>query len=163
MVSPASALTYAALVPFEGTNLSVGRGTPLPFQQLGAPWLDAPRVVDMLEEAGLTGIRYEAIRFTPQNPTDGKFGGRSIPGVRIVVEDRDRAPMGRLGAALLWAMQRAHPDSLRVNARTWDLRFGDPAGREELMEGGDPDAVIDRAQGEVVEFQRRTRQYLLYR
>jgi uncharacterized protein YbbC (DUF1343 family) len=163
MVSPASALTYPALVPFEGTNLSVGRGTALPFQQVGASWLDAPRVSELLADRGLTGLRFEAIRFTPQAPTDGKFGGRSIPGVRIIVEDRDRAPMGRLGAALLWAVNQANKDSLRVNARTWDLRFGDPAAREAIVAGGDPDEVIDRVQGDLVEFQRRVRRYYLYR
>lgn len=163
MVSPASALTYPALVPFEGTNLSVGRGTALPFQQLGAPWLDARRVAELLTDRGFAGVRFEAGRFTPESPTDGKFGGRSVPSVRIIVEDRDRAQMGRVGAALLWAVDQVNGDSLRVNARTWDLRFGSSAGREALLGSGDPDEVIDRMQGEVVEFHRRMRAYHIYR
>lgn len=163
MVSPASAFTYPALVPFEGTNLSVGRGTALPFQQLGAPWLDADRVTTMLSERDFAGVRFEAVRFTPQAPTDGKFAGRSVPAVRIVIEDRERAQMGRVGAALLWAITKVHRDSLRVNARTWDLRFGNPAAREALMGNGDPDEVIDRMQGDLVAYQRETRKYWIYR
>jgi uncharacterized protein YbbC (DUF1343 family) len=163
MASPASAFTYPALVPFEGTNLSVGRGTTLPFQQLGAPWLDAGRVTAMLAERDFAGVRFESVRFTPESPTDGKFGGRSVPAVRIVVEDRERAQMGRVGAALLWAIHRVNGDSLRVNARTWDLRFGNAAAREALMGSGDPDEVIDRMQGKLVEYQRETRKYLIYR
>lgn len=163
MVSLASALAYPALVPFEGTNLSVGRGTSLPFQQLGAPWLDADRVAELMTEQGLVGVRFESVRFTPESPTDGKFGGRSVPGVRIVVDDRDRVQMGRVGASLLWAVAQANRDSLRVYARTWDLRFGAPAARETLMKGGDPQEVIDRMQGELVAWQRGARQYLIYR
>ena len=31
---------YPGLCLFEGTNLSVGRGSEFPFEQIGAPWLD---------------------------------------------------------------------------------------------------------------------------
>jgi uncharacterized protein YbbC (DUF1343 family) len=163
MVSPTSALVYPALVAFERTNLSVGRGTDLPFQRLGAPWLDAEALVDSLNARNLAGIRFEAERFTPRNPTDGKFGGRTIPGVRITVVDRDRAQMARLGAALLWAVHRVHADSLQVNARGWDERFGAAAVRAGILAGQDPDELLDRELGAVVAWQRATRQYLIYR
>lgn len=163
MVSLTSALVYPSLVAFESSNLSVGRGTDLPFQRFGAPWLDAPRVARLLEERGLNGVRFEAERFTPRQPTDGKFGGREIPGVRVVVEDRDRVQSGRLGAAILWAVAKVHRDSLRVTARGFDQRFGAPEAREALLAGDDPDGVIDRMLPAVVDFQRRVREHLLYR
>jgi uncharacterized protein YbbC (DUF1343 family) len=162
MTSLASATTYPALVPFEGSNLSVGRGTDRPFQRFGAPWLDARRVADLLNDRGLPGVRFEAERFTPRRPGDAKFADREIPGVRIVVEERNSASMGRVGASILWALGRAHADSMRLNARTFDLRFGVAAAREAILAGGDPDEVIDRMQVEVVAFQRRVRPYLLY-
>ncbi len=162
MVSLASATIYPALVPFEGSNVSVGRGTTIPFQHFGAPWMDARRVVDALDEQGLSGLRFEAERFTPRAPGDGKFAEREIPGVRIIVEDRDRAQMGRLAGAILAALTKLHRDSLRVNARTFDLRFGVAAAREAIQRGDDPDEVIDRMQPGVVAFQRRVRPYLLY-
>ena len=40
MPSVESARHYPGTCLFEGTNLSVGRGTPIAFQQIGAPWLD---------------------------------------------------------------------------------------------------------------------------
>jgi len=162
MVSPMSALVYPALVAFEGTNVSVGRGTSLPFQQFGAPWMDAERVADLLQERTFSGVRFEAGRFTPNAPPDNKYGGRSIPSVRIIVEEKDRFQAGRVGAAILWALGRTAPDSLRVTARTWDLRFGSAAAREALLRGDDPDEVIDRMQPAVVEFSRRVRPLLLY-
>ena len=162
MVSLASATIYPALVPFEGSNLSVGRGTDRPFQRIGAPWLDAKRVADLLNDRALPGVRFEAERFTPRRPGDNKFAGKEIPGVRIIVETRDRASMGRVSASLLWALHEAHRDSLRVNARTFDLRFGLASAREAILRGEDPDEVIDRMQPDVVAFQRRVRPFLLY-
>lgn len=162
MTSIASALIYPALVPFEGSNVSVGRGTDLPFQRFGAPWLDARKVAALLEERNLVGVHFVAERFTPVRPGDAKFAGREIPGVRIVVDDRERVQVARVGAAVLWALARTHADSLRLTDRTVDLRLGSSAARAALVRGDDPDEVIDRVQPAVVEFQRRIRPYLLY-
>lgn len=163
MVSTTSALLYPALVAFERSNVSVGRGTDRPFQRFGAPWLDADSVAELLEDRRLSGVRFEAERFTPERPTDGKFGGQAIPGVRIVVESRDRVQVARIGAAVLWALAQVHGDSLRVTARGYDERFGAPAAREALLAGEDPDEVVDRFLPDVIAFQRSARHYLLYR
>lgn len=163
MVSPTSATIYPALVAFEGSNVSVGRGTDLPFQRFGAPWMDASAVARLLEERRLGGVRFEAERFTPQSPTDGKYGGRSVPGVRIVLEDRDRLQVGRLGAAILWALHETAPDSLRLTPRTFDLRFGAPEVREAVLGGSDPDEAIDRTLAASLAFQARVRTLLIYR
>jgi uncharacterized protein YbbC (DUF1343 family) len=163
MTTPTSARVYPALVAFERANVSVGRGTDLPFQRIGAPWMNADSIVTLLEERSMVGLRFEAERFTPNAPTDGKFGGRSIPGVRIIVEDPERMQAGRLSATLLWALQKVHGDSLRVSNQGFDLRFGDPAARAELMANGDPDEVIDRMQPAVIAWQQRMRRYHLYR
>ena len=162
MLTTASALIYPALVPFEGSNLSVGRGTELPFQQFGAPWLDAKKVADALDERGLGGVRFEAVRFTPVRPGDAKFAGREIPGVRIVIESRDRVQSARIGAAVLWAVAKSAPDSLRLNNDTFDRRMGASWARVALLRGDDPDEVIDRVQPEIVAFQRRVKPFLLY-
>jgi uncharacterized protein YbbC (DUF1343 family) len=163
IASLASALVYPSLVAFEATNVSVGRGTDAPFQQFGAPWMDARRVASLLDDRELSGVRFEAGTFTPVAPGDGKYGGRRIPSVRIVVTDRDRLHAGRLGAAILWALLQAHRDSLQVTTRAFDLRFGDPVARERLMAGGDPDEVIDRSVPAVVQFEQRARRYQIYR
>jgi uncharacterized protein YbbC (DUF1343 family) len=163
MPSLTSALIYPALVPFEGSNLSVGRGTPDAFQRFGAPWLRAREVAELLNARGIAGIRFEAEQFTPQDPGDRKYGGQRIPGVRIVVDDRNRVHTGRLGASILWAVLQANRDSLRVTPLTFDLRFGSTASREALFAGDDPDSVIDRHLPGVVAFDRAIRPHLLYR
>ena len=163
MVSTTSALLYPALVAFERSNLSVGRGTELPFQQLGAPWLDADSLTALLQSRDLAGVRFESAYFKPSAPTDGKFGNLLVPGVRVVVVDRERLQVGRLGATLLWAVARVAPDSLRITERGWDLRFGDSAARVALMGDADPDEVVDRMQPALAAWQQRMRRYLIYR
>ncbi|MBU6366644.1 MAG: DUF1343 domain-containing protein [Gemmatimonadetes bacterium] len=163
MPSVASALLYPALVPFEATNVSVGRGTDLPFQRFGASWLDAPRVVRLLEDLNMTGVRFRPERITPVQPGDGKFAGRNIPSIRIDIEERERVQPARLGAAILWALRKAHADSLRVTPAGFDLRMGNARQREALMAGEDPDGVIDRQLPAVLAFERDARRIHLYR
>jgi uncharacterized protein YbbC (DUF1343 family) len=158
-----SALLYPALVPFEASNVSVGRGTDEPFQRFGAAWLRADSVTRMLEDLSLTGVKFKAERFTPNKPGDGKFAGQSIPGIRIEVTDRERVQPARVGAAILWALSRVHKDSLRVTAAGFDLRLGAARVREALLGGADPDAVMDRQLPAVIAFERDARRFYLYR
>ena|SRR5690349_859299 len=162
MPSLASALVYPALVPFEGSNLSVGRGTDLAFQRLGASWLDAKKVVDLLGDRPMSGVHFVAERFTPVRPGDNKYAGKEIPGVRVVVDDRERVQVARVGAALLWAIAKVHKDSLKLNDRTVDLRLGAAWARVALVRGDDPDEVIDKVQPDVIAWQRKVKPYLLY-
>ena len=67
---------------------------------------------------------------TPRAAGDGKYSGKTIPGVRIVVTDRNRFSPAGPRAAILWAVQRAAPDSLVVRGAVFDDRFGRPAMRE---------------------------------
>jgi uncharacterized protein YbbC (DUF1343 family) len=159
----ASATLYPALVPFEGTNVSVGRGTTDAFQRFGAPWLRADTVVALLQARHLPGVRFERSDFTPQAPGDGKYAGLTIPGVRIVLTRRELYHAGRTGAAILWALGRTSPDSLVVRARTFDERFGRPAMREALLRGEDPDVVVARDDAAVAEWLRQVAPFRLYR
>ncbi len=163
MPSLTSALLYPSLVAFEGTNVSVGRGTADAFQRFGAPWLPARSVADLLNGRGLPGVRFVAEEFTPINPGDRKYGGRKIQGIRIVVEDRERVHTGRLGASILWALVQTSRDSLQITPLSFDLRFGSAAAREALLAGEDPDTVIDRDLPAVVAFERAARPWFLYR
>jgi uncharacterized protein YbbC (DUF1343 family) len=157
-----SAIIYPSLVAFEGTNLSVGRGTPDAFQRLGAPWLRADSVVALLTKRRLPGVRFERSDFTPKDAGDGKYSGRSIQGVRVVLTDRDSYDAGRTAASLLWAISRVNPDSLVVRAATWDDRFGRPAMREALLRGEDPDEVVARDADAVAEWVRKVAPFRLY-
>ena len=163
MPSLQSAMLYPGLVAFESTNLSVGRGMPDAFQRLGAPWLNAAATVAILRDREIPGVRFYVENFTPVNPTDGKYPGQTIPGIKILVMNRSALQSVRVGATLLWAIKRTAGSKLTIDNRGFDLRFGSPRVREALLRGEDPDVLIDREYKSAYAFRERTRQYLIYR
>jgi uncharacterized protein YbbC (DUF1343 family) len=163
MPSLQSAMLYPGLVAFEATNLSVGRGTPEAFQRVGAPWLNAAATVAILKDREIPGVRFFVETFTPRNPTDQKYGGQAIPGIKIMVINRSNLQAARVGAALLWAISKTAGTRLTIQPRAFDLRFGSPPVREALLRGVDPDVLIDREYKAAYAFRESTRQYLIYR
>jgi len=79
-----SALLYPGTCLFEATNISIGRGTALPFQQIGAPWLDAARLRQRFMELQLPGIVSNTVSFTPRI---GPYQGELCKGVQILITD----------------------------------------------------------------------------
>ena len=160
--TPQSALLYPSLVAFEGSNVSVGRGTDIAFQQFGAPWMDAGRVAQLLNGRHLPGVEFVVDSFTPVNPGDGKYTGRRIPGVRIAVPDRNAVQSGQVAAAVLWAIDRANHDSLKLRQPTFDERFGSTAVRQMILSGTEPGKAMESQRGPVERFLAAARQFLLY-
>ena len=156
-----SALAYPGTCLFEGTPLSVGRGTDLAFQWVGAPWLDGPALAEALNGYGFEGVGFEAVTFTPTDAGDGKFEGEQVQGVRLVHEstnyDASKAAVAMLLEAYAlssdnWAWREVHFDRL---AGTDALRLGIEAGRDL--------AALTAAWDEGVrDFERLRRPYLIY-
>lgn len=157
-----SALVYPSLVAFEGSNVSVGRGTSDAFQRFGAPWMDAQRVADVLNGRRLAGVRFDVDPFTPQNAGDSKYNNQRIPGVRIVVTERNSVQSGHVAAAVLWALHRVHADSLKLRGEVFDERFGSTSVREAIVRGADPDQAMATQRSQVDQFMTGARRYLLY-
>ena len=60
-----SAIVYPGNVLIEGTNLSEGRGTTLPFELIGAPWINAEQLVTDLNAVDLPGVDFRPTTFEP--------------------------------------------------------------------------------------------------
>ena len=162
MPSLTSATLYSGMVALEPTNLSVGRGTDSAFQQFGAPWMNASAVVARLTSKNLPGVRFTATEFTPQHPGDSKYGGRTIPGVRIWITDRERFDASLTVATIVWAVGREHPKSLTVQPVGFDRTFGGVGLREALLRGDDPATVLATTQPSIDAFNARVLGLLLY-
>lgn len=76
---------YPGTCLFEGLNLSEGRGTALPFEIFGAPWLDAYRLAELLNQRSLAGVRFRPIWFTP---SASKHAGQLCAGVQIHLDEQ---------------------------------------------------------------------------
>ena len=157
-----SATIYPALVPYEGSNMSVGRGTTSAFQRFGAPWLNAPEVVRRLEAMRLPGTQFVVDNFTPRSSPDNKYNDRLIPGVLIKLTNRDAFEAGTVAAAILSVVRATNPDSLRITNTTFDHRFGSSAIREAIMRGEDPLPIMAREKLAAEAFANRMRKYWMY-
>jgi len=155
-------MLYPGLVAFEATNLSVGRGTGEAFRRIGAPWMDPKRVIPLLKDRPIRGVRFSAIDFTPASPGDGKYAGQLVHGLRIEVTERTQLQTSRLTAGLLSAIHRAYPTQLTIDSARFDRLFGSASVRQAILRGADADAVIDSTYGPAYAFRQRVTKYLLY-
>src|SRR5687767_1105460 len=107
--SPAALQSYPGTVYFEGTNLTEGRGTDRPFEQIGASWLNAAGVVSVMNGMQLPGIRFEATT-VPVAKTAAKFAGQTIPAIRFVVTGARAYRPVRTSLLLIAEIRRQHPN-----------------------------------------------------
>lgn len=155
--SPRAALLYPAVGLLEGTNLSVGRGTDAPFEQLGAPWLDATRLVATLRSAGLAGVGFEPTEFTPAS---GPHARERCRGVRLAVLDEAAFRPVRTGLELARQIAKLH--SARFDTeRLWKL-VGSRELVQRLLGGASVRALEELAAPRLRHFLTTREPYLRY-
>jgi uncharacterized protein YbbC (DUF1343 family) len=150
---------YPGTVYFEGTNLTEGRGTDRPFEQIGASWLNAQEVARVMNARGLPGIRFEAITM-PVEPTAAKFKGETIPAIRFVITDRASYRPVRTSLLLIDEIRRQHPQNFAWS-RTIDRLTGSDKVRL-AIEGGRLPALLDEWDREAAQFAESRKPFLLY-
>ena len=94
---------FPGLVLFEGTNVSEGRGTCLPFQLIGAPWItDAERLVQRVHDLcpNMEGVHLRATQFMPTNQ---KWQGQACNGLQVHITAPKHARIFRVGIAAVRA------------------------------------------------------------
>jgi uncharacterized protein YbbC (DUF1343 family) len=158
--SLAALSSYPGSVYFEGTNLTEGRGTDRPFEQIGASWLDARRVAEIMNARTLPGIRFEAITMRVE-PAAAKFKGLTIPGIRFVITERQRYRPVRTALLLIDEIRRQHPREF-----AWSGTIDRLTGSDKVrlaIEGGRLPALLEEWDREAAEFRESRRPYLLYR
>jgi uncharacterized protein YbbC (DUF1343 family)/CubicO group peptidase (beta-lactamase class C family) len=156
--SVTQALLYSGVGLLEATNLSVGRGTDMPFEVIGAPWIEPRGLADSLNRQGLRGVRFDPIWFTP---TADVYTNVSCGGVRMVVTDREAIRPVTVAFALARTLRERHRDQFRpesiqnllVNRSTmWAFLRGEVLDRLVAW------AEVDRSS-----FLNRRASYLMYR
>lgn len=105
------AVLYQGVGLLEMTNVSVGRGTDTPFEVLGAPWIRERELAAHLNAAGLSGVRFVPVRFTPDS---SKFPNESCGGVNIVITDRSTLNPLKVGMQLMCSLRALFPDDWQI-------------------------------------------------
>ncbi|MGE0555409.1 MAG: exo-beta-N-acetylmuramidase NamZ domain-containing protein [Gemmatimonadales bacterium] len=153
---------YPGTCLFEGTALSVGRGTTHPFHQVGAPWLDTAGVLASLARTPVPGMRFEAVRFRPHQPDDGKWADTELAGIRFVVTDRAQYDPTAAAVRLLTAVWERHPTEMGFVPAQFDRLAGGSELRLAVEGGESADSILERWRAPLERFRERRAGYLLY-
>lgn len=162
MPTVATARVYPGTGLLEGTNVSEGRGTTLPFEMLGAPFVDAPTLARALDALQLPGVRFRPVWFTP---TFSKFQGQACAGVQLHVTDVQAFRPVLTGVAVIKALHDLYPQQFQFLPGTppfFDKLIGNDWLRPAIAEGEDLQALQDRWQPDLARFKALRARYLLY-
>lgn len=152
------ATLYPGIGAIEYSNVSVGRGTDQPFEQVGAPWIDGPRLAAALNGRHLPGVRFYPITFTPKS---SKYANEECQGVFMVITNRLALQPSRLGLEVAAALSTLFGEKFDLQ-NTWRL-FGSAEPLERVKRGEDPAAVASAWTADEARWRRLRAKYLIYR
>lgn len=158
-----SAMVYPGQVIFEGTNISEARGTTLPFEVFGAPFVSTEKIIDFIDPFFLKGIHLRPVMF---EPTSNKWAGQTCRGFQIHITDRTVYNSYSTSLALLQALMATSGDSFEWKQPPYEYEFeklpidlilGDKALRKKI-ENIEPMKKIEASWQEELESFRQLKQ-----
>ena len=152
-----AATLYPGVGAIEETNISVGRGTDTPFEQVGAPWIDGVRLADELNARRLAGVRFYPVTFTP---TSSLYAGEACRGVFILVTDREALRPVRVGLEIAAAIRRLYGPQYRLEDAV--ALFGSRADLEKVLAGEEPGQIAAGWAAGEAKWRQLWGKYLLY-
>ncbi len=157
MRSVTEATLYPGVGVLEFCNLSVGRGTGTPFELVGAPYMDDRVLAAQLNRAGLPGVRFVPVRFTPEASV---FARSECRGVQLILTDRDAFRAADLGVTLAVTLHRLYGEQLRLGKM---LRLlGDAETLKAIEQGRPTESIREGWQAGLAKFAERARPHWLY-
>lgn len=155
-------LTEATLYPgvamIEGTNVSVGRGTDMPFELVGAPWISAVQFAAYLNAREISGVRFVPISFTPISATSAN---QKCEGVNIILTERNAFDAPELGVELASALHALYPQQFHLEKMT-DL-LANQSVYDAIGGGEDPRRIAEGWQKALGRFENTRQRYLIYK
>jgi uncharacterized protein YbbC (DUF1343 family)/CubicO group peptidase (beta-lactamase class C family) len=154
-------LNEAALYPgvalIEGTSVSVGRGTDMPFELVGSPYFLAQELSTYLNGRHIGGVRFMPTTFTP---TTGPYARRECYGVNIIVTNREELDAPELGIELAAALHKLSP--LGYDLGKMNQLLVNQAVFSALQAGRDPHRIQEDWQDQLEQFMDVRQKYLMY-
>jgi len=157
MRNPTQALLYLGIGLLETSNVSVGRGTDQPFETFGATWIDGRKLSAALNAAGLPGLRFVPITFTPASST---FAGKECQGCYIEVTDRTAVEPVRAGLTIAWQLKRLFGKAYEIEGVGKLLHNAEALKR--LTDTDDPKTLWSSWQKPLEDFEKTRAKYLMY-
>lgn len=143
---------YPSLCLFEGTNISVGRGTAFPFQQFGSPEL---------------AVKY-AYSFTPQSMQGAKnppYEGKKCYGVLVgeTPEEIYKQVHGRMNMNWLIDAYKAYPDKSKFFTDFFTKLAGTKELQKQITSGMSENTIRRSWNRDLTAFKAIRKKYLLYK
>ncbi|MFH1102701.1 MAG: DUF1343 domain-containing protein [Pseudomonadota bacterium] len=166
--SPISAMVYPGQVIWEGTNASEGRGTALPFEVFGAPYIDPDEILSALGGNSFSGMVLRPLAF---EPTSNKWKGVCCRGFQIHVTDPDlfspyEASLKIMQAVMLNCGDRFEwknpPYEYEFEKLPIDLILGDPQIRQSIEKAEPIEDIAESWRKDTEDFRRISRSIYLY-
>lgn len=159
------AILYPGTCLLEGTNVSEGRGTSVPFQTLGAPWVNGTELSETLNNMKLSGIKTRPVYF---RPSFSKWTGDICQGVQVHIFEPAKVKPVDLGVRILFALRDLYPDNFQLRPpgpnrkRFLDLLCGGDQLSRAIENDDSPEPLLNLWAQEAEEFSRKRRDYLIY-
>ncbi len=150
--------TATGMVGGISDNVSEGVGTTLPFEQVGAEWIEAPKLEDELARRNLPGVR---IRATTFRPNWFNFKGKVLHGVQLAVTDPTLFRPIKTALAILTALEKLYPGQMTFRDNH-DSVWGTPAVIDAVKAGRSADKIEATWQKDITSFAERRAKVLLY-
>jgi SSS family transporter len=143
------------------TNVSVGRGTPVPFQDIAAPFFDAKALADTLTARHIPGVTFSASTIAiAEDSFKPPYHGQTLPAVHLTLTDRNILDSPALGIELLSAIRRLYLKDFNLDRADTLIRSVNTL--LSIKNGDDPHKIVQSWQTELDAFKARRAQYLLY-
>lgn len=157
-------LLYTGTCLIEGTNLSEGRGTARPFEQLGAPYIDGYQLAKEINNQSIRGIIARPTSFVP---TYQKHEGKVCSGVQLHVTDREQVNSLYTGIIVLETIARMYPEDFVFNHNEqnkyfFDLLAGTNTLRQIILDGK-TDEFFELCEQQSEAFAKIRSKYILYK
>jgi uncharacterized protein YbbC (DUF1343 family) len=166
--SPVSAMVYPGQVLWEGTNVSEGRGTTLPFEIFGAPFMNPELLLSTLDKNKLPGIILRPVVF---EPTSNKWKGSACKGLQIHVTNPYEFMPYITTLRLLQAVISHHGDRFQWKRPPYEYEFerqpidliiGDQAIRRRIENLDDIDQIEKSWLEDLKTFTEASQRFYLY-
>ncbi|HEX7324048.1 MAG TPA: DUF1343 domain-containing protein [Rhodanobacteraceae bacterium] len=154
-----TALVYPGMGLIEGTNVSEGRGTTLPFQLTGAPWIRASALAAKLNALHLPGVRFRPAHFVP---TFSKYTGKLCNGIEVFVTDRTAFNPVIVGLNVIATIHAMYPRQFKFLEAHFDGMVGNDWIRRDIEAGVPVAQMVARWQPGLARFKAIRAKYLLY-
>ena len=117
--TPQSCMVYPGQVIFEGTNISEGRGTTLPFEQFGAPFLNTIKIKAEADKI----IKGACLRPVNFEPTSGKWQGKVCKGFQIHITSIKEFNPYLSSLILMQLIIKHHKDEFNFTEPPYEYEF----------------------------------------